>query len=100
MLVEGPAQYSFQVLSDVYGSAAVHPVVCGFDCASDVEQLAGQHESLELATVALGPLSWRVLYGRNHWRLSKPLHLEEVTPKVGVVADRYAAICEITKIDC
>jgi len=91
---------AFDELNDVFVAAATFPVVCGFDCASDVRKLAGKHESLTFASMTKGVSSWQLLYDRRTWSVIKELKLEQVWPMRHFrVVDRYAAVCELKRYD-
>ncbi len=91
---------AFDELNDVFVAAATYPVVCGFDCASDVRKLAGKHESLTFASMTKGGSSWQLLYDRRTWSVIKELKLEQVWPMRHFrVGDRYAAVCELKRYD-
>ena len=91
-----PRAYEYKELDALFHTHAALPVLCGFDCTSDVEQLAGEHEHLTRASISKNHLSWHLLVDPSRWQITKPLYLEQLMggDDTGHI-ERYAAVCEL-----
>ena len=60
-VVRDPQAYKYEELDALVKTHTAFPILCGFDCTSDVEQLAGGHEHLTQASISKNHLSWHLL---------------------------------------
>ena len=95
-VVRDPQAYEYEELDALVKTQTAFPILCGFDCTSDVEQLAGEHEHLTRASISKNHLSWHLLVDNSRWQITKPLYLEQLMggDDTGHI-ERYAAVCEL-----
>ena len=98
-VMRDPRAYEYKELDALFHTHAALPVLCGFDCTSDVEKLAGEHENLTLASISKKFWSWYLLFDNTRWQITKPLQVELIMGgnNTGYI-ERYAAVCEIQQI--
>ena len=95
-VVRDPRAYNYEELDALFKTHTAFPILCGFDCTSDVEQLAGEHEHLTRASISKNHLSWHLLVDNSRWQITKPLYLERIMGGDGTgYIKRYAALCEL-----
>ena len=51
-VVRDPQAYTYEELDALVKTHTAFPILCGFDCTSDVEQHAGEHEHLTQASIS------------------------------------------------
>ena len=68
-VMRDPQPYGYGELDALVKTNTAFPVLCGFDCTSDVEQLAGEHEHLTQASISKntgrGTYCWTTPGGRS-----------------------------------
>ena len=71
-VVRDPQAYKYEELDALVKTHTAFPILCGFDCTSDVEQLAGEHEHLTLVSISKKFWSWHLLFDNSKWQITKP----------------------------
>ena len=51
-VIRDPRAYEYNELDALFHTHTALPFLCGFDCTSGVEQLAGEHEHLTLVSIS------------------------------------------------
>ena len=100
MLVTITESYQAKEAKDIFNALLEcpgFPVVCGFDCASDVEQLALTHRCLKTCSVEHRELSWTILYDERAWEIRSPLQVMEIMSATDSCVERCCAHCVMQK---
>ena len=96
-LVAQKDSYHVNEVKEIVDTLSGFPVLCGFDCASDVEQLAEMHSCLKSYSVEHGELSWHILYDERAWEMTRPLQVIEIIPASMSCVERCCGMCEMKK---
>ena len=88
VIVKGDPPVRLAEVSDVFGSLSLPSLVCGFDCDSDVKQLAAESAHLELQSIVRQDLSWHLAYGTRAWTISRQFSLERNGVSSGILVRR------------
>ena len=75
------------------------PVLCGADCASELEELAHMHSCLRKFSVQQGALSWHILFDERAWHMTSPLRVMEIIPASHLSVERCCGMCEMIRIN-